>query len=79
MKTLYIAVWRFYLFLDKLYNMLYDYSKEWKMLKRYECLRCNHKWIPRKDGTPVVCPKCHNPYWNIKKMNKEVVNGKDIR
>jgi DNA-directed RNA polymerase subunit RPC12/RpoP len=40
------------------------------MLKRYECLRCNHKWIPRKDEIPIVCPKCHNPYWN--KLRKEV-------
>ena len=29
----------------------------------YECGRCNHKWIPRKEY-PIVCPKCKNPYWD---------------
>lgn len=33
------------------------------MIKGYEC-RCGHKWTPRKDSVPVVCPKCKSPYWN---------------
>ena len=29
------------------------------------CLRCGHKWVPRKPMYPRVCPKCHSPYWNV--------------
>jgi DNA-directed RNA polymerase subunit RPC12/RpoP len=31
---------------------------------RLECLRCGHKWLPRKEGTPLTCPRCRSPYWN---------------
>jgi Zn finger protein HypA/HybF involved in hydrogenase expression len=32
-------------------------------IKSIECLRCYHKWIPRK--TPVrLCPKCKSPYFD---------------
>jgi len=27
------------------------------------CLRCGHRWVPRKDEVRV-CPRCHNPYWD---------------
>lgn len=30
------------------------------------CLRCFHKWIPRKADV-TVCPKCKSPYWNRRK------------
>jgi len=30
---------------------------------RCKCNRCGHHWIPRKDGIPVICPKCKSPYW----------------
>jgi DNA-directed RNA polymerase subunit RPC12/RpoP len=36
----------------------------------YECNRCNHKWVPRENGEPKVCPSCKSPYWN-----KERVRG----
>ena len=32
--------------------------------------RCKHKWVARrvKEGQqPIVCPKCHSPYWYIDK------------
>jgi len=31
-----------------------------------KCLRCGHKWHPRTDKLPAVCPnlKCKSPYWN---------------
>lgn len=34
------------------------------------CVRCNHKWLPRK---PVVmtCPNCRSPYWNTPKKAAE--------
>ena len=35
----------------------------------WRCNRCKHIWPKKKkeDGTvviPVLCAKCHNPYWN---------------
>lgn len=31
-----------------------------------KCLRCGHKWTPRTDKPPKVCPnpKCKSPYWD---------------
>ena len=29
-----------------------------------QCKRCNHKWYPRSESIPVMCPKCHSPYWD---------------
>ena len=42
--------------------------------------RCKHQWASRRkvDGEPekpIVCPKCHSPYWYIEK--KEVKDGKE--
>jgi Zn finger protein HypA/HybF involved in hydrogenase expression len=34
-----------------------------------KCLRCNHKWIPRKTDI-VQCPKCKSALWNKKKVAK---------
>ena len=33
-------------------------------LKGFICERCNHKWVPREDEMPKVCPKCKSPYWD---------------
>lgn len=33
------------------------------------CKRCRHKWVPRKPEI-MVCPKCHSPYWNKKRVKK---------
>ncbi len=33
-------------------------------LKGYQCERCSHKWVPREEESPKVCPKCKSPYWN---------------
>jgi predicted Zn-ribbon and HTH transcriptional regulator len=30
----------------------------------YVCERCGHKWVPRHNVEPKVCPKCKSPYWN---------------
>jgi len=35
-----------------------------------KCVRCGHKWIPRKDKI-AACPKCRSPYWNIKRKGKK--------
>jgi predicted Zn-ribbon and HTH transcriptional regulator len=29
----------------------------------FECLRCGHKWSPRKAETPLRCGACKSPYW----------------
>lgn len=36
------------------------------------CKRCYHKWIPRTNKYPKICPKCNSPYWNkeYKQSNK---------
>lgn len=35
----------------------------------FRCERCNHEWIPNGDKEPLVCPKCHSPYWNQPRKN----------
>jgi len=35
-----------------------------------ECKRCGHKWIPRSERKPTICPKCKSPYYD-----KERVRG----
>ena len=42
-------------------------------LPKYKCIRCKHKWIPRKETVPIICPKCKSPYWN--KPRKKVAKG----
>lgn len=37
-------------------------TKGSKWLQVYECIRCNHKWVPRKLEKPKRCPKCKNPW-----------------
>lgn len=39
------------------------------MLPLYECKRCKHKWIPRKEKVQQ-CPKCRSHNWD-KEKNKE--------
>lgn len=34
------------------------------------CLRCGHRWTPRK-RVVTVCPKCKSPYWNKEKEGKK--------
>ena len=37
------------------------------------CKRCEHKWRPRQDELPTVCPnpKCKSPYWNKPRKEKK--------
>lgn len=35
------------------------------ILPKLTCLRCKHKWTPRKPDIRV-CSKCKSPYWNEK-------------
>lgn len=37
------------------------------------CDRCGHKWkVVLKVKTPVVCPRCKSPYWNMPRKEKTV-------
>ena len=33
-------------------------------LEQYECLKCEHKWIPRRSRRPAVCPVCKRKNWD---------------
>ena len=35
------------------------------------CRKCNHEWIPRKEGRPELCPSCHTPYWDHVREEKK--------
>ncbi len=41
-------------------------------LTRYKCKKCGHKWIPRTDREPAVCPNCKNARWQEKGKRKYV-------
>jgi hypothetical protein len=28
------------------------------------CVKCRHKWVPRSNRLPNVCPGCKSPGWN---------------
>lgn len=44
------------------------------------CLRCGHVWVSRKKRIPLVCPSCHSPYWQRKKVNKHgCTNSRKIK
>lgn len=48
--------------------MLYYYIMK---LKKHNCKRCNHSWLPRKESKPVVCPSCRSPYWDKERQVKK--------
>jgi len=39
-------------------------------MEKDKCERCGHEWYRRRPEKPIVCPKCHTPYWNIPKKEK---------
>lgn len=46
------------------------------------CIRCSHKWVPRKDIPPKSCPNCRSPYWNkerVRKVDDYRLKIKDIK
>ena len=36
------------------------------------CLRCGHRWLPRKAGRPASCPSCRDPKWDLARHDKEI-------
>lgn len=41
-----------------------------------DCTRCEHRWIPRSENIPKVCPKCNSPYWNKEYKRSDKINNK---
>ena len=39
----------------------------------YRCERCGHKWIPREEKPPRVCPHCKSPYWDKQRKDAHPV------
>lgn len=40
-------------------------------LTKLFCFRCGHKWHPRSEEYPKVCPKCKSPYWDRPRRKKQ--------
>jgi predicted Zn-ribbon and HTH transcriptional regulator len=34
-----------------------------KGIRKLDCKRCKHVWIPRQEIEPGVCPRCKSPFW----------------
>lgn len=34
-------------------------------IHEYDCTRCGHRWIPRKQSYPKRCPNCTSAYWDV--------------
>lgn len=47
-----------------------DYS-----LPVLKCLRCDHKWSPRRPEKPRICPKCKSPYWDKARLGNNKRKG----
>ena len=45
-------------------------------VKKCICERCEHKWEPRYDETPAVCPKCRSPRWQTPPKPRKQKEGK---
>ncbi len=49
-------------------------------IKQVKCLRCGHKWFPKKPGFKAkTCPSCHSPYWDlpIKRKSTSIASKKN--
>lgn len=36
----------------------------------HDCLRCGHGWTQTGVKRPVVCPRCHSPWWETPRREK---------
>jgi len=41
-----------------------------RIKKQLTCLRCGHRWNPRKENVRT-CAKCRSPYWDVPKKIKD--------
>jgi len=44
------------------------------ILHRWVCEKCGHKWIPRNEERPRVCPRCKSAWWDIPSETENVKN-----
>jgi len=44
---------------------------EVQLAPELECLRCGHKWHPRKKEVRI-CPHCKSPWFDIPRKKKKV-------
>lgn len=42
------------------------------------CLRCDHKWTPKKSSLPKNCPACRTQKWNVARDPDEEVYDEEI-
>ncbi len=51
-------------------------SEQQMVLPRLECLRCGHRWIPRKEKAPISCARrsCNSEYWNRPRTMKRYID-----
>lgn len=42
------------------------------------CQRCGHTWVPNVPS-PIVCSKCHSPYWRLPRKNGRSTTHKVIQ
>jgi hypothetical protein len=42
----------------------------------FECLRCGHRWAPKKEEKPLRCAYCKSPYWEKAPNQESVMAGK---
>lgn len=47
-------------------------------LPELECFRCGHRWNPRANKLPKVCPKCKNPNWNRLRTEKKQQEERNV-
>ena len=46
------------------------------LISGWKCERCSHKWAPRTEEHPRVCPKCKSPYWDKPRSTSLLKNKK---
>lgn len=54
-----------------------NYNPEWviddklemAVIPFFECKRCNKKWVAKKTKSPITCPRCRSPYWDLAKAD----------
>lgn len=34
------------------------------MIEKLKCKNCGHRWYPKAERLPVVCPRCKSYDWN---------------
>jgi hypothetical protein len=40
-------------------------------LPTFECLRCGHKWHPKREERPRCCAFCKSPRWDLEGKTDE--------